>query len=228
MNQGTLVVVSGYAGDAHQISELLPYYEHHERPILLLSPEDSPIPFMGTLLGRSCGKRGYTGQESLDRQHRHLMTALEYPFEWFLFHDSDSICISPEIPAYLFERDDVIWSNQIDDHREKGYHDPLPHIAMQPPYFMSRRVLREYVLHGAQKADQVTPFIDWYMVQVAYAAGVQHHGFRSGACFPTDTSETAAYMGQKVYQGARMVHSVKTRAVADDLKRAYLAAEAAG
>lgn len=221
MNDDTLIVVSGYAGDAHQMEELLPYYEHHQRPLLVLSPDDSPIPTLGSHVGVSAGKRAYIGQASLDRQPRHLLTALELPYEWYLFNDSDSICISPEIPSYLYEDPDVIWSNEVEDEREKGCHDPLPHIAMQPPYFMSRKILRELVIHGAQTADPITPFIDWYMVQIAYAAGVPHRNFRDGVCFSTLAEEHVQLMEGLVRGGAKMLHSIKSGEVAARMKEAY-------
>lgn len=221
MNNGTLVVVCGYAGDAHQIEELLPYYEHHKRPILFLSPEDSRIESVGTHVGQFAGKRCYVGQDSLDRQHLHMKAALDLNFDWYLFNDSDSICISPEIPPYLYENEDIVWSNQVDDFREKGYHDPLPHIAMQPPYFMSRKVLTKYVEHGAQVACPTTPFIDWYMVQVAYAAGVEHRSFPHTASFVTTNEEALRHMEDKIRDGASMLHSIKTGDVAKRLWKAY-------
>ena len=101
------------------------------------------------------------------------------------------------------------------DPREKGYHDPLPHIAMQPPYWMHRDVLRSFILHGRQIADAITPFIDWYMVQVAYAAGIKHKSFLKGRSFATNTERNNGLAEKIAGEGCDMFHSVKTKDVFD-------------
>lgn len=226
MNENTLIVVCGYNGDAHQIEDLRPAFEHHQRPILILSPEDAPITTFHEHQCLATGKRAYIGQDSLDRQHRHLLAALEQPFEWYLFNDSDSFCISSEIPSYLYMEKDVLWSNEFDDFRELGYHDPLPHIAFQPPYFMHRNVLRELVIHGKQIACSITPFIDWYMVQACYAAKLKHKKFRNCISLSTANEEDLWKTKCAVRTGADMIHSVKTRKIYEELifaRRDFLA-----
>lgn len=220
MDGGTLVVVCAYAGDAEQLEILRPAYEHHRYPILILTPEDSPIE---EYHGHKClqgGKRAYIGQESLDRQHIHMLIAYEQGAEWYLFHDSDSICLSKKIPEYLYQDRTSIYSSEVADHREKGYHDPLPHIAMQPPYWMHRSVLQKFILNGKQPADPVTPFIDWYMVQVAYAAGVEHKPFFNSYCFSSNTPQGAFFAEKVAGEGCVMFHSVKTQDVFDSMMAA--------
>ena len=101
MNPDTRVAVCCYAGDAHQVTEMLDLYKHHECPVTVLSPTDSKsdVPGVDNLYG---GKRAYIGQACLDRQVEHFKLLLKYyPEKHFLLHDSDSICISPELPACL-------------------------------------------------------------------------------------------------------------------------------
>ena len=76
LNKDTLTVVCGYSGDAHQIKAFLPYYLHHNTPVLVLSPVDAPITPQQVATHRvlfaTGGKKAYVGQLSLDRQLEHL------------------------------------------------------------------------------------------------------------------------------------------------------------
>jgi hypothetical protein len=239
MNPSTLIVVCGYTGDAGQIDALLPMFEHHQRPILILSPEDSKIEKVGHHLCQWAGKRAYIGQDSLDRQHEHMALALEKPFEWYLFNDADSFCLTPEIPADYYRYKDTVWSNEVADFRIPGetwtdangsvtwpdnYHAGFPLIAMQPPYFMSRWALEKMVRFGnGIKACPITPFIDWYMVQCVVAAGLRHFPFRDrfgkleGASCETITENGLLTMERCIREGARFIHSVKSKESLDRL-----------
>jgi hypothetical protein len=234
MNEGTLIVISGYDGDAHQIETFLPAYEHHKRPILCLSPVDAPIRKLGPHGCRSAGKRAYVGQLSLDRQLAHMKECLSLPFDFYLMNDSDSFCISPEIPRYLYQNPDIFWSNEVLDHRVRGepdengnivpmdYHVGYPLIAMQPPYFVSRPILEKMVRAGRTiEPDGLTPFIDWYMVQCVYGAGVAHQKFHDCACFGTVPQENADLMVKLVREGANMVHAIKTKETFERIQQAY-------
>lgn len=144
MNERTLVAVCGYGptpppkedwahdlkGDAFEIEGLLPFHESHECPIVILSPEDAPIQSMGRHHCRHAGRRGYIGQVTLDRQRDYLRILCSYPseLEWFLMHDSDSVCIKSEIPGYLYENRNIIWSNELEEPRP--HLSPLPKIAI--------------------------------------------------------------------------------------------------
>ena len=213
MNDSTLVTVHGYAGDAHQIRQALPVYEHHKCPVVVFSPEDSPIKKMGPHIVRFVGKRAYTGPESLVRQKLQLQAMLEYKdFNWFLANDSDSMCLSPQLPAYLY-REDVLWSNEVSDmmhHRAADY--PWPRLAFQPPYFMSRRVI-EWLLSVADKVpcEPQTPFIDWVMMAWAIAANCPHKNFINGASYPTRNSPEGLNVMRGVVRnhGKIFVHSIK-------------------
>lgn len=174
LNPDTLVVVSAYAGDAHQVSTFLPCYLHHECSVIIMSPEDSKVEIPG-LICRYAGRRAYIGQESLDRQRLHLQIAYEeYPFAYYLFNDADSFCVSPEIPKFLYEQSDgIVWSGEVTDPRP--HWSPYPKIAMQPPYFLSRESLRRMLAVADKvKAHPITPYIDHYMLQLTCEAGLQH------------------------------------------------------
>ena len=192
MNENTLIAVFGYGpirniqivehfvrpeGDVERIKMLLPYYEHHGCPVVIMSPEDSPITSMGPHICRQAGRRAYIGQLSLDRQRDHLRILLEYPHKYFLLNDSDSICVEPEIPGWLYaESENTFWSNEITESRPHS--SPYPKIALQPPYFLTRETL-ETMLSVSDRivAHPITPYIDHYMLQLVCESGVIHKSF---------------------------------------------------
>lgn len=179
MNEDTRVVVCCYAGDQHQVIGSLGAYLHHQCPVTILSPEDSPAGIVYP--GVDCkfaGRRAYIGQESLDRQLEHLKLMLTYPEKYFLVHDSDSFLLDPKIPAYLYAEPDVVWSNQVDDaipEHQDTFPEGWPHVAFQPPYFLSRATIEKMVAVGDDervKATHMMPFIDYYMMALTTVAGL--------------------------------------------------------
>jgi hypothetical protein len=167
---------------------------------------------MGPHICRTAGQRAYIGQLSLDRQVAQLRAMLDYPFDFFLANDSDSLCISPKIPEYLYE-EDVLWSNEVSDmmhHRQPGYR--WPRLAFQPPYFFSRAILEKMVITaGKFGTDPQTPFIDWWMMAVAVAGNIPHKNFPHGVSCPTSDYNTRRHMCDRIANhGAVMLHSVKT------------------
>lgn len=213
MNPDTLVTVHGYAGDAHQIRNALPAYEHHKCSVVIFSPVDSKIEKMGPHICHFAGKRAYTGADSLIRQKLQMEAMLTYPFNWFLANDSDSMCLSPKIPDYLYREPDVLWSNEVSDmmhHRSADY--KWPRLAFQPPYFMSRRVIeRLLTVTDDMPYDAQTPFIDWCMMAWAIASGCPHKNFIDGASYPTRNSPEGLNVMRGVVRnrGKVMVHSIK-------------------
>ncbi len=213
LNPQTLVSVHGYYGDSAQIRNALRYYEHHQCPVVIFSPEDSPILRMGPHICRTAGRRAYIGQLSLDRQYAQMRCLLDYPFEWFLANDSDSLCISPKLPEYLYEDPEILWSNEVSDlmhQRQPSYQ--WPRLAFQPPYFFSRSVL-EAMLRTQRTflTDQQTPFIDWLMMAIAIAGNIKHQNFPHGVSCPSSDYNTRRYMCDRVANhGAVMIHSIKT------------------
>jgi hypothetical protein len=244
MNPDTLVVVHCYSGDAEQVKNALPIYLSHECPVLILSPEDAPviIDHPGVEC-RQAGKRGYFGQDSLDRQRAHLEILLEYPQTYFLLNDSDSVCLSPEIPAYLYARaNGTVWSNEVREGRP--HESEYPKIAFHPPYFMTRNTIKRMLAVADIPAHEITPFIDWYMLAMACEAGLRHESYPDGRSFPAwrhgpipETKELghnyvhepaqnggkdgAARMRAQVERGIVMVHSVKHRDVLQQLVKAH-------
>lgn len=182
MNDDTLIVVHGYAGDADRVLRHMPLYLHHERPVLVLSPYDSSIVDLelpGDIRYSYAGRRAYIGQFSLDRQHEHLKILAREPFEWFLANDSDSFCIPAKIPAYLYAYPHILWSNEVPEPRP--HKSSLPKLALQPPYFFHKSVLIKMLeVAPGIVMHPITQYIDHYMLQLAHAAGVRHETFRHG------------------------------------------------
>jgi hypothetical protein len=160
---------------------------------------------------------------------------LEYPFDFYLMNDSDSFCITQEIPQYLYDHPDTVFSNQVDDFRKPGeswegmkpwpldYHKGMPLIAMQPPYFLSRDSVAKIVSAGpGVKACPITPFIDWGMVQACYEAGVKHAPFSLGASCETVTANGVAVMSECIVKRkAQFLHSIKSAKVRNQLVDLY-------
>lgn len=213
LNPNTLVSCHGYYGDSLQIRNMLRYQEHHQAPLVIVSPEDSRIERMGPHICRFAGKRAYIGDLSLDRQFAQMRVLLEYPFEYFLANDSDSLCISPRIPEYLYKDPHNFWSNEVSDAmhvRKPGY--AWPQQAFQPPYFFSRQILERMVAtQGTFAYDQQTPFIDWVMMAICHKGKIPHKNFRDGISCPTSDNHSRGHMVNHIVQrGATMLHSVKT------------------
>jgi hypothetical protein len=232
LNPDTAVAVFGYNGDAHQILTLLPYYLHHKCPVVVFSPTDAPIhrTDSATLKFRHGGRRAYIGQESLDRQVIHMKMLLrEFPQKYFLFNDSDSVCLSPKIPAHLYN--DIVWSNEVSDamHDHKRADDyPWPHLAFQPPYFLSRENVQAWIdAADTVKADPNTPFLDWAFMAWTIYAKLRHaqfadpHGASIGVSCPTRGYDpgTNAMENAVRHHRAIFLHSIKDKQAL--LKMAY-------
>jgi hypothetical protein len=211
---------------------------HHECPVTILSPEDSQVivdrPGINYRFG---GRRAYIGQDSLDRQRRHLGILLEYPENYFMVHDSDSVCLDAKIPDYLYAEPDLLWSNQVFDDipEHQGQFGDWPRVAFQPPYFLSRRTI-EAMLAVADdprvQASPVMPFIDFYMVQLGMVAGLPWRRFMDCISCPitadplkeltpnqakTYNENYAAVYQSVLHRGANILHSVKDPVAVDAL-----------
>jgi hypothetical protein len=217
MNPDTRTVVCCYAGDQHQVIKALGQYLHHKCPVVILSPEDSKaeIRYPG-IENRFGGKRAYIGQESLDRQREHMRLMLTFPEHHFLVHDADSVCLSPEIPGYLYAERGVLWSNVVNDgipEHQPAYPAGFPHIAFQPPYFMDRETIEGLLaVSEGMKANPTMPFIDHYMVQLALKANWPYRSFRDGISCPIGPewpNEFALVRDAVRSRGAIFLHSIK-------------------
>lgn len=213
MNGDTRVAVCCYEGDGHQVRNNLNVYLHHGCPVTVLSPEDSRVEIkhysgVTNLFG---GKRAYTGQGSLDRQRTHLAMLLDFPENRFLIHDADSVCLDPVIPQYLYDEPDIVWSNQVDDaipQHQATFPEGWPHVAFQPPYFLSRKTIGRMLAVADDPrcvASPMMPFIDYYMVQLTMVAGLPWRRFMDCLSY----SIRYPVRGPAAVPGAVMVHSVR-------------------
>lgn len=219
INPNTRVAVCCYAGDQQQVVETLDLHLHHECPVTILSPEDAKVEIQHPgVANRFGGKRQYIGQDSLDRQREHLRILLTYPEKFFLVNDSDSICLAPKIPDYLYAEPQFLWSNLIVDNmpfRQQGYYpDGFPKLAFQPPYFMSREVVEKLLAAVAGENIPANPqlaFIDHYMVQLAVKAGVPWKNFTNGISCPISSDRNSARVTWDAVRkrGTIFIHSVK-------------------
>ena len=185
MNEDTRIAISCYAGDKHLVTQKLPYYLHHQRPVTVLSPSNASVTIEG-LDNRTAGLAQHAGVASLDRHLEYLRTLLQFPETYFLFHDSDSICIDAELPPELYtpEHHYMVWSNLIPDDapwQQRLYPKDFPKLAFAPPYFLSRQAIQMLV----NAAPQVTPnphmlYVDHYMVQLTEAAQLPYKCFSGG------------------------------------------------
>ena len=227
-NPNTRVIVFAYEGDAHQVQALLPFFLHHGCPVTIMSPEDAPVvPWdcdgvFAPVSFRTGGKKCYIGTDAIIRQEIHMRMMLEYPEQFFFACDADSFCLDPLLPAYLYRESETLWSNEISDMmhtRPAGY--DLPRIALHPPWFFSRGVIKRLLGHAsAVLPDKDTPVIDHWLLKLAIAAGVPHKDFvNGGLSFPSENDEFhfGVMSGKVRYGGSVFVHTVKSRRVMDRL-----------
>lgn len=218
VNDDTRIVVHGYAGDAFQIVNALDQYTHHEAPVTVLSPMDAPVAIEG-IDCRTAGKRAYTGKTSLDRQRQHLELLLDYPESWFLLHDSDSVCLEPELPGYLYTDAAKVFYNATPTTRylaSLGEPDlPGYEVVFQPPLFLSRGAIKWMLQVADQAVDELPDFghmIDWYFVAMTRLAGLNVEALPNAISRPI----WAPYEIARVYAAVRtcgvtFLHSVKTK-----------------
>ena len=215
MNENTLSAVCCYKGDAHQVVRALPYYQHHEIPLVILSPENSKVIVKGVEC-RHYGEAAYIGALSLIRQVGYFRTLLEYPHDWFLVHDSDSLCLSPELPRELYQDAEVVWSNQVTEPRPHS--SPYPKIAAQPSYFLSRSAMERMVDLGQHiPTHPITPYVDWWMTAATCEAGLKNRAFttlehppKTNQAPPPETHPWAQLSYRIHFCGTIFVHPIKT------------------
>lgn len=231
MNSNTLVAVSAYSGDLPQVQALAPCYVHHGCPVVVMSPLNAPIkhedvPWAASVV--HAGKKCWAGPEAIERHGLFLRELLKFPQQFFLFNDSDSLCLSPEFPRYLYDQPEVAFSNEVLDTNPGP--SLLPKIALQPSYWFSRRVLERLVEvidrpapsytcptpHGDMPVPTLCP--DHLHLQLVYAARLHHKNFSDGASFETVSRHGLETMAHHVRdQKKNFVHSVKSAAVLDRL-----------
>ena len=225
MNEDTRVAVCCYAGDQDRVIANLDLYLHHECPIAILSPEDSKVEIHHPgIVNRFGGKRGHVGPHTLDRERQHLEILLEFPEKYFMIHDADSICLDPKFPAYVYAEPDLVWSNQVNDtmrQHQAAFPQGWPHVAFQPPYFLSRKTIAAMLAVADQIiASPMMPFIDYYMVQLTCTAGLPWKRFENCACRRPPMAFDLVRRGVSILHGIR---SPKDAHTLMDMRRDYLA-----
>ncbi len=223
MNPETLVSVHCYQGDAHQVVNAMPFYQHHECPVVVMSPNDSKVKVDGV----ECqwgGGVGYIGAVSLDRQVKHMQILLSHPHEWFFMNDSDSFCVAPELPKQIYECPDTIWSGELTESRP--HTSPYPKLAFQPPYFIHRHAMWRMVqVSGKVGCHEITPYIDWQMNALSSEAGLKHRAWTEletptqEVCTETDPWKILEFRIKHI--GMVMMHPIKTPEQIAICKNAY-------
>jgi hypothetical protein len=234
MNNNTRISVHCYEGDAHQIADAKQLYLHHECPVTVISPTDSPAAPIEGLEMRNAGQRDGSVEERMvdgairvvtsgpianQRQIEQMKLLLTYPEDFFLMNDADSFCLSPQIPKYVYDRSDIIWCNYVHDPlpaNQPGYASypkKFPHAAMQPPYFLTRRSIERLIAVADQVVpNKVMPWIDHFMLQLAWAANVEPKRFLDSVAsdvdrYPENLEPTLRLIRN---QGCVFVHSSKS------------------
>jgi hypothetical protein len=224
MNPDTRIVSFCYDGDKNQVEMLLPHYLAHGCPVTIMSPDDSRAIIPGVDC-RFAGRRAYIGQASIDRHRAHLKICLEYPEKYFLLNDSDSFCLSPELPARLYrDAENTVWCGVIEESRPHA--SPYPKIAMHPPYFLTRETIQRLLDASDVKAHPITPYLDWYWVALVSHA---HITFRSYSLLEHPSIappfegvhgwDTIAYRIR--HTGTVMMHPIKNQPQLDIVLNAY-------
>lgn len=237
-NPSTVIVVHAYSGDLNQVENNLPFYTHHQCPVVILSPQDAPIKRVSDsrVLCMSGGMAGWIGPHTLERELTHFRMLVErFPYvEHFLLNDADSLCLSAQLPDYLYRDPRLFWSNEVRDTNPSP--SKLPKLALQPPYFVHRETLvtllgvREPATsyYGEPTTPQGWPMpiptdcIDHFLLQLVYAANLPHYSFHTGASFETNSDVGLEAMLHQVRSGKVLLHSVKRKTSLDALAAAHL------
>lgn len=224
MNDDTLVVVHCFAGDRDRVVEFLPFYLHHECPVLVLSPEDAPVQIdHPDVTCRSAGLAGWKGWHTLERQIAHLQIVAEFPQTYLLLNDSDSMCLTPELPSYLYGHpEDTFFSN------EAMWQEPGAPLV--PPYFFTQAALARMLEVKDEALKMKTtrgavawsdpyndsPAIDALYIELVRFAGLMFRAFPDGVHRETaHPHDLQLLIGEMLERGARFIHSVKTRETLD-------------
>lgn len=242
MNEDTRIAISCFAGDQRQIDQSFDLYLHHGCPITVLSPTDGPVEIAHDGVdNRHAGMRGRSGPLAQARQIEYYKTLLSYPEKWFLIHDSDSLCIDPQIPAYLYEDPNVFWCNN-----------------HEAPCFLSRDAMARMVAVGP--IPSAVEWVDRYQIELAFAAGLTVNFFKHGVLCPIsgpqdETGQVVIPVGAERFgpvgspippelevayagwfsnalgfarAGANMIHSVKNGEASHAMAAAYVRPDESG
>lgn len=214
INTDTRIGICCYSGDVQQVVEMMPLYTQHQCPITILSPE-MPKTAQALIQGMDCrfgGKQCYIGWDGVERMKQHLRILLTYPENFFLIHDADSILLDATLPRDWYADPSVLWSNRVDNgvpEQQRGFGRNIPHVAFHPPWFLSRQVIERLLAVGDDvPPNEYLPFIDYWMVEAAYRAGIPWKDMVGRMSVPMVTHlEWACECVRK--EGYTVIHSCK-------------------
>ena len=187
LNPDTRIAVVGYSGDQKQIEQSLDLYLHHECPVTILSPEDAPVVINHPSVdNRHAGGRAHYGPVACARMLAHLKILLTYPENFFFMNESDSLCLDPKIPNYLYRDADTVWSNggPCMPYNAVKLTGGCPALSFQAPWFFSRKTIEAFVSVAdrvlipmpADEKDRAAYewWVDLYLVQLTHAAKLRY------------------------------------------------------
>ena len=176
MNRNTRIAVSCYAGDQEQVEQSLGLYLHHGCPVTILSPENAPANIAHPMVdNRHAGKRGQLGPDAWARHLEFLKILLTYPENHFLMHESDSFCLDPKIPQYLYDEPNIVWSNngQSTEDHWPGFPEGSSKYSFQAPWFLSRSSIEKLVVVAGRVAYHPNlEWVDLFLVRLTEEAGL--------------------------------------------------------
>jgi hypothetical protein len=196
----------------------LPWWKHHGFPVVITSPENSYC-IINEAPCVPVGLEGYTGQESLHRWRAMFRWMLQQPFEYFLLHESDSICLRKELPWELY-RPGVLFSNEMPDNGVPA----TQAFYCVAPLFMHRNVIERMLEVSKTSADRPPYHGDRWVGQMVEEGEIAHQAFSPGiGCGTLSRKERPQELDQIlqcVRDGAFMIHGVKTPDVLQELLQA--------
>lgn len=215
MNEDTLVVVRAHRESQARVRESFRSWTHHGCPVVVMSPIDSPVTLIEE--GLSClqiGQAAYFGHLMLERLRLELQWMSQQPHKYFLVHEWDSFCLSPQIPeiCYSENQQGTIWFNEVRDPRP--HESPYPKIALHAPWFFSKDVIvRMLAVADKIPMHPITPFSDWYSLAMACEAGVEARPWAIIEIGGQRNAETVDGHERARHRGWCMIHPVKEQSV---------------
>lgn len=149
-------------------------WERHRFPVVTLSPTDEPMQVPG-LVNIPLGLEGYTGHMSLVRWRLMLEWCAEQPFDWFLMHETDSVCLQNDLPCYLFDKN-TFFSNEMPENANP----PIQGFYCIAPWFFSRDLIKRMVHFIPDLKFTGPPNGDRWLGQLLEQGGFKHAPFQNG------------------------------------------------
>jgi hypothetical protein len=217
VHSDTLVLVQAFAPYRDMVIRHLPYWQNHQCRVVISSPRDSFCDVPGV----ECVAHGvdeHAGIKSLDRWKEIMRWLAGQDHAFFLMHESDSICLTGEIPLRYYQQSDTFFSNEAEDNKVP----PDQKVFCVAPWFFSYAVLRRFN-QALEKVAYRAPYHgDRWVGQVLEEGGIRHQSFSPGITCGTLGlhSRDLKQVCEAVRRGVTMVHGIKTEEVLRVLLRA--------